>query len=333
MLGRGVTGAVHSEARAAGWRPQPSFAHSIANTRQLELLNARGGIAVGFTPLRREVDLAFAGSQSASLSIWTTTSSSGFLSRPQASFDVVTIRFVESGLMTRFDRNGSDIVVAFDQAQLSSFEEMTLDEASPNFSSICATVRRDVLAEAWGQLHRGDPATFLQFGAPCDATTPALQALKTNLHALRRRLPLYDWANDLLLPLLEETIVYQLAGSWPTIGSAPLQYMVHPPMMSVRRAAEFIEEHLDRPISVAEIAAVAGTSVRSLQALFKRHFGCGPIQYMIGRRLDRVHAALALRDGRTVRDVANLWGFTHMSDFGRRYRDRFGHPPSQTRHV
>jgi AraC-like DNA-binding protein len=42
--------------------------------------------------------------------------------------------------------------------------------------------------------------------------------------------------------------------------------------------------------------------------------------------------ALERDDEGTVSSVAHNWGFVHLGRFAAQYRDRFGEPPSTTRH-
>ena len=310
-------------------RPQCRFAHTITDAVHLDRLNHSGDIAVAFSGIPKTAfHIDFEGSQSEKLSVWTTRSQSGFRTEPQHPADLVTIRFVESGAMTRNGTYGRDLVVAFDQALFTSFQEMRHEQASPGFSAITATVGRDSIVNACQALGGTTSAILPQFNSVVDAGTLGLAALRNTLGLLMQHLKGPDHATDLMTPLLEELLVYQFVSAWPKQG-APVDDKSGPTGEDrpVRAAVDYIEANLGRRVGIAEIAAAAGLSVRMLQLAFKRRIGHSPIQYLIARRLDRVHADLCRTDGRTVRQIATDWGFVHMSDFGRRYRERFGHPP------
>jgi transcriptional regulator GlxA family with amidase domain len=83
---------------------------------------------------------------------------------------------------------------------------------------------------------------------------------------------------------------------------------------------------------VAELAEIAGMSVRSLQEGFRRHVGCAPMAYLQQVRLLRAHDALRRADPTriTVAAVAHRWGFAHLGRFAAAYRTRFGQTPSET---
>jgi AraC-like DNA-binding protein len=100
-----------------------------------------------------------------------------------------------------------------------------------------------------------------------------------------------------------------------------------------RRAIAYIEQHFDQPITLAEIAMVAGCSIRSLSRAFAQFVGNTPMRYVQNLRLERARADLqGPHDAReTILDVAMRRGFNHQGEFNRRYRSRFGETPSQTR--
>jgi AraC-like DNA-binding protein len=99
----------------------------------------------------------------------------------------------------------------------------------------------------------------------------------------------------------------------------------------VKRAEEFAQLHAHRPIRLDDLVAVSGVSARALFAGFRRFRGMGPMAYLKGIRLDRVRESLAAADGaNTVSAAARAVGFTHMGNFAKDYRRRFGETPSQT---
>jgi AraC-like DNA-binding protein len=104
------------------------------------------------------------------------------------------------------------------------------------------------------------------------------------------------------------------------------------PPRALRRVLDAINHEPDRAFTVADLAAVALTSVRSLQEGFRRHLGCTPMAYLQQTRLDRAHETLRSVDpgAVTVAAVASRWGFTHLGRFASAYRARFGVSPSET---
>lgn len=307
---------------------KPRLIHRVDSAIQVERLNATGGVPVNLEGLpNSEVHITFDGSQTETLSIWSTHARHGFLSRPKISADLIAIRFVETGCLFRNDVGGGDAAVSFGQALYAPFDRMQRQEASAGFSAIAATVSRDAVIRATQLLSGSDTVTMPEFQPVVDPRTSGLIALRHTLNVLRHKLLLVD-ERELTVPLLEELLVYQFVSAWPTIGGQVPSGSPETSVRPVRLAVDFIEGHLDRKIRIADIAIAAGLSVRALQIAFKRHMGCSPVHYLISRRLDRVHTVLATQNVAAIAPLALSKGFSHMSDFSRRYRDRFGHSPS-----
>ncbi|WP_229797986.1 AraC family transcriptional regulator [Couchioplanes azureus] len=104
------------------------------------------------------------------------------------------------------------------------------------------------------------------------------------------------------------------------------------PPRAVRRVMDTVQEEPERPYTVADLARIAGVSVRSLQEGFRRYVGCTPMAYLREVRLTRAHETLRDEDPAraTVAAVAHRWGFVHLGRFASAYRARFGVCPSQT---
>jgi transcriptional regulator GlxA family with amidase domain len=93
-----------------------------------------------------------------------------------------------------------------------------------------------------------------------------------------------------------------------------------------------MEQHLQDPISIADIAIAAGVSTRALQSAFQRQFEMTPSHYLRRMRLRAAHEELrTATDARVaVRDVARRWGFVHAGRFAQLYADQYGERPSET---
>jgi AraC-like DNA-binding protein len=101
---------------------------------------------------------------------------------------------------------------------------------------------------------------------------------------------------------------------------------------AVRSAAGLMETEPDRPLTVADLAAQAHVSVRTLEEGFQREFGTTPMGYLRDVRLRRAHADLRAADpaATTVAAIARRWGFAHAGRFSARYAAAFGETPNAT---
>jgi AraC-like DNA-binding protein len=105
-----------------------------------------------------------------------------------------------------------------------------------------------------------------------------------------------------------------------------------PAPAAVRRALDFIGDHLREPITLAALSRASRTSVRALQRGFQQHLGMTPTQYIRARRLEHAHGDLVSLEPGDLRvaDIAARWGFTNQGRFAAEYRQRYGHSPAQT---
>lgn len=98
----------------------------------------------------------------------------------------------------------------------------------------------------------------------------------------------------------------------------------------VHRVVEAIALDPARAWSPADLAVIAGVSVRRLQQSFREHVGTTPFAHLHDVRLERIHDDLVHGRGGTVTDVALSWGVTHLGRFAAAYRDKYGELPSHT---
>ena len=95
----------------------------------------------------------------------------------------------------------------------------------------------------------------------------------------------------------------------------------------------YFERYLAQPqLSPETVAPRFRISARTLQ----RHFeadGTSFSEYVLGRRLAHVHAALGdpRGDTRGIAELALAFGFGNISYFNRRFRARYGAAPSDIR--
>lgn len=96
----------------------------------------------------------------------------------------------------------------------------------------------------------------------------------------------------------------------------------------VFRAEEFMRATCATPVRISDIAAAAGCSVRTLNAVFQRFRGHVPLAALNNIRLEQVHAKLiGAADGAAIGVVARRYGFTNPHRFNLAFRRRFGEAP------
>jgi AraC family transcriptional regulator, carnitine catabolism transcriptional activator len=97
---------------------------------------------------------------------------------------------------------------------------------------------------------------------------------------------------------------------------------LHVPDRDVIRTIAFMEQHIERRFSVAEISDSLGIPKRTLERKFQLALGQSPSGYYQSLRLDRARSLLRHCD-LTVQEIAIASGFSSMSHFCRTYKARF----------
>jgi AraC-like DNA-binding protein len=99
----------------------------------------------------------------------------------------------------------------------------------------------------------------------------------------------------------------------------------------VRRAERYMIDNAERPITVSDVAAELGVSVRTLQTGFRAWRNTTPNTFFRDVRLRLVRDELR-RSGAeaTVTATAMRYGFSHLGRFAAYYQSAFGETPSVT---
>lgn len=137
--------------------------------------------------------------------------------------------------------------------------------------------------------------------------------------------------SPLVLASVSQLLAASVLAAFPnTATTEPEGPAAHPG--TVKRAISFMESHLDQAISVADIAAAAGVTVRALQSTFRRHLDCTPLEHLRRLRLAEVRTELLAADPSetTVATIAARWGFHHHGRMTATYREVYGELPSVT---
>ena len=103
-------------------------------------------------------------------------------------------------------------------------------------------------------------------------------------------------------------------------------------VLLVKQAESFIEENLEKPITLTDLYQALHTSRRTLIYAFNDVVGMTPIAYVKMLRLNAIRRRLLTAEPETtpVYQVANHYGFWSAGHFARDYRTLFGESPSQT---
>ena len=91
-----------------------------------------------------------------------------------------------------------------------------------------------------------------------------------------------------------------------------------------------MEEHIEEPREIGELADRAGVSVRQLERLFAATLKQRPIGFYLALRLERAERLINYST-LSIREVAVATGFSSLSQFSRSFGKQYGRPPSKWR--
>ena len=158
-----------------------------------------------------------------------------------------------------------------------------------------------------------------------------VQAYLKNLYQVARHHPEY-FREPQSLPMLEDFIPLLIESIPP--GSLPLDLALRSPRRFdlVKQAEEYMQSHLETPITLMSLCKVLHTSERPLNYGFHEVFGVSPMSYFKTLRLQAVRTQLQQAEPETtaIAEIANRFGFQSLGHFSRDYKTMFGELPSET---
>jgi AraC-like DNA-binding protein len=99
-------------------------------------------------------------------------------------------------------------------------------------------------------------------------------------------------------------------------------------LVHLRRARDFADRHYAQPLSLSEIAGVAGLSKYHFLRLFRATYGITPMEYVSQRRIERAQDLLRTTN-LTVTEVCFAVGFSSLGSFSSRFRQLVGESASE----
>jgi AraC-like DNA-binding protein len=202
---------------------------------------------------------------------------------------------------------------------------------APGFETLAMIIEADVLARKLDALVGTKLQKPIAFEVDPEFDHPAILRLRQLVLSLASSLSNGPVKAPLiaLVEMEEAMLTYFLLGNRHNHSSLLEQRPPPAAPWQVRWAEEHIEANWDQPLTVENLAAVSGTSARSLFHAFKRARGCSPMAFLRQVRLQRAWLMLNAPDPRvTVTDVAYTCGFGNLGHFAGHFRVKFGETPS-----
>jgi transcriptional regulator GlxA family with amidase domain len=95
------------------------------------------------------------------------------------------------------------------------------------------------------------------------------------------------------------------------------------------QAIEYLNQHIEDPIGVQELASHVGVSRRWMEYAFRDALGESPYQYIRHRRLKRAQLLLEEEPSVKIYQVARRTGFTSAKQLSMAFGQEFGQSPRE----
>ncbi len=100
----------------------------------------------------------------------------------------------------------------------------------------------------------------------------------------------------------------------------------------LQRVLDYIDEHIEEPLTLAVLASAGNISPSYLIRKFKQAIGQAPHQYLLQRRVERARELLS--EGKmTIAEVAVAVGFADQSHLYRHFKRLMGFSPKDVVHI
>jgi AraC family transcriptional regulator len=136
--------------------------------------------------------------------------------------------------------------------------------------------------------------------------------------------------DEAYLSVLGNALLAQLRHTLATAASHEALRGSHSALMLVHVAVQHIQQHIDRPLSVASVASTTGVGVTHFSNTFRHVTGVTPHRYILRARIARARELLRMTS-LSVGEIAGAVGFAGQSHFCTAFGRETGLTPSRYR--
>lgn len=164
---------------------------------------------------------------------------------------------------------------------------------------------------------------------PADSSTQDIRLSSLLLALERERMQGYP-AGQLFVDGIEQALAAILVRYDGTVRRTPQMYKGGLAPYRMKRVTDFIQAHLEKDITLIELARDVGLSPSHFCSLFRKTSGKTPHQFVLHCRIQHAKSLLA-QPSHSILDVALASGFRTHQHFSRIFRRQVGIPPSSYR--
>ena len=251
--------------------------------------------------------------------------------RVQAGSDhVIAVQLAEAPNMQRWI-HGSDLsrgarLHSFATLHAGGFDDWCFDQINVLQLHLPDTLVRETFSE----LSNRDPAS-LEVLHVMDQVDPSIPHFVRWLMTEAEAGPLSHLTVDTMTRMWATSLVLRCSNA---SGNPPLTHVLalqrRPEDVRIARVVDYVEAHLDKALTVAELAAIACLSAGHFSRTFKATIGEPVWAYVQRRRGERAMEMLQHTD-LPIAEIAYACGYPHQCHFTVCFKRQFGATPGQVR--
>jgi len=135
-------------------------------------------------------------------------------------------------------------------------------------------------------------------------------------------------ANDMIISLLTTMLITLLRTAQQPSDRIQPPHCVNNENEIIRRAQQYISQHVREKMSVTQVAKNTDVSTSYLTALFHKHLQISPGEYI--RRIKLQESKQMIREGnRNFTEIAAALQYSTIHHFSRQFKEKFGITPSE----
>lgn len=189
-------------------------------------------------------------------------------------------------------------------------------------------IRRSIIEEVASEMIDGDP-TLIEITPDFVDRDPQMQNL---LQAVMYALEDSDYATALYVDCVARAVAAQLVRNYSSARLRQAPAALDGPGPVVAEAIDYMREHLDRSISLEDIAETINRSPSHFARQFRSEMGVPPYQYLVNLRLEKAQELLE-KTRLSIAEIAFECGFSHQEHLTRLFRRRFDTTPAAYRKL
>jgi AraC family transcriptional regulator len=139
-----------------------------------------------------------------------------------------------------------------------------------------------------------------------------------------------NWGGKLYIESLANVLAVHLLRQYADTKPRLSRYEGGLPQRQLIQVLDYINQHLERDIKLADLAALLDMSQFHFSHLFKQAMGVPPYQYLLQQRVERAKQLLK-QTGLSIVDIAFLCGFNSHSHLSKQFRQLTGMTPTDYR--